>query len=129
MKTVAVKENKSFFSKLIDKIKNSALFSMAFDENYGMVISSEETKTEKQIQGLAQSANISEKELMSIEAEFNKASSNNKALEDTVSKIPSIKKESSNPFKVENEDLNLSDDQIIDSKTLSNEKIKDGRDR
>lgn len=129
MKTVAVKENKSFFSKLIDKIKNSALFSMAFDENYGMVISSEETKTEKQIQGLAQSANISEKELMSIEAEFNKASSNNKALEDTVSKIPSIKKESSNPFKVENEDLNLSDDQIIDSKTLSNERIKDGRDR
>lgn len=121
MKTVTIKENQTFLGKLIDKLKNSALFSMAFDEDYGSVDYEENEQTK--LQRLSKESNTSESELSEINKAFAEASNKNEELaKKTVSKIPEFKKDSSNPFKIDNSELIHDDEQVLDSKTVSKNK-------
>lgn len=104
MKTVTA-EKKSLFSKLIDKLKNTALYDILFNESAGMVIDSENTDTIMQVESLAQVSGMSAAEVMSIEAEFNKANSRMEPLETIVQRVPKEKDNPKNPFAVNNIDL------------------------
>lgn len=110
MKPGTVKQQ-SLFSKLIDKIKHSALFEMFFDSTSGMVIDPDEVDTEKQIKDLSASTGMSEKDLLNIDAAFNGAQSNLEGLQKVVEKVPEEPKESHNPFAVDEEDLLLGDEE------------------
>ncbi|MCI8291080.1 MAG: hypothetical protein HFJ25_02335 [Clostridia bacterium] len=99
-------EKKSLFSKLIDKLKNTALYDILFNESAGMVINSENTDTIMQVESLAQVSGMSAAEVMSIEAEFNKANSRMEPLETIVQRVPQEKDNSKNPFAVNEKDLN-----------------------
>ena len=110
MKTGEVK-SQSLLSKLLDKIKHSALFEMFFDPTSGMVVDPDEVDTEKQIKDLSASTGMSEKEIINIDAAFNEARGNLMEKAKEVEKIPEEKKESRNPFAVDEEDLLLEDDE------------------
>lgn len=106
MKTVSVGDKKSLFSKLIDKLKQTALYDILFSESAGIVINSENTDTMAQVESLAQASQMSTQEVMSIEAEFNKANNHMEQLETTVQSIPEEQPISKNPFAVSKNDLN-----------------------
>lgn len=101
-----VKEKQSFFRKIINAIKSTALYSIFLDENAGMVIDSEKTDTIGQVESLAQVSGMSAAEVMNIEAAFNSARSNIKPLADRMQTIPQEPKKSVNLFSVNIEDLN-----------------------
>ena len=69
-------KKQSILSKILDKIKHTALFEMFFDPSAGMVIDPDEVDTEKQIQDLSASTGMSEKDLLHIDAAFNEAAGN-----------------------------------------------------
>ena len=71
-----------------------------------MVINSENTDTIMQVESLAQVSGMSAAEVMSIEAEFNKANSRMEPLETIVQRVPQEKDNSKNPFAVNEKDLN-----------------------
>lgn len=106
MKTVSVGDKKSLFSKLIDKLKQTALYDILFSESAGIVINSENTDTMAQVESLAQASQMSTQEVMSIEAEFNKANNHMEQLETTVQSVPEEQPISKNPFAVSKNDLN-----------------------
>lgn len=63
MKTIAVEKEQSFFSKLIDKFKNSAIADIVFSPTAG---TAEEVDEQTQFETLAQNSGISEKEQLRI---------------------------------------------------------------
>lgn len=97
-----VKENKSLLKKLIDKIKNSSLYYM-INSSEAEVIAPEEVDSTEKVSRLATSSNISEAEMWSIERAFNESDSALDSIEEEVSKVPDFKKESNNPFSIEEE--------------------------
>lgn len=97
---------KSFFSKIIDSIKTTALYDMFFNESAGMVIDSEQTDTMGQVESLAQVSGMTTAEIMSIEAAFNSARSNIKPLADRIQTIQQEQKNPVNLFSVNKKDLN-----------------------
>lgn len=105
MNTVKYKEKTSLFNKLINLIKNSALFDMFFNANSGIVISSEDLSSEEQVKRLAADTGEDISTIMGFEAAFNEATNNLQTLQNAVTKIPPDPKESVNPFKVNEEDL------------------------
>lgn len=119
MKTITVGK-KSLFGKLIDALKNTALYDILFNESSGMVIDSESTDTIGQVESLAQVSGMSAAEVMNIEAEFNKALSNMETLETTIQRIPQEKENSKNPFAVSEKDLNHD---IPKNKTKTNKTV------
>ena len=104
-------KKQSIFSKILDKIKHTALFEMFFDPSAGMVIDPDEVDTEKQIQDLSASTGMSEKDLLNIDAAFNQAAGNIEEKAKEVEKIPDEPKESNNPFAVDEQDLIMGDDE------------------
>lgn len=105
MKTVTT-EKESLFRKIIDKLKNTALYDILFSESAGMVINSEDTDTMKQVESLAQASQMSTEEVMHIEAEFNKAHNRMETLENAIQSVPEEQTTSKNPFAVSKKDLN-----------------------
>lgn len=99
---VKVKENKSLFKKVIDKIKNSSLYYM-INSSDAEVISPEELDSTEKVSRLATSSNISEAEMWNIERAFNESDTALDNIEEEVSKVPDFKKESNNPFSIEDE--------------------------
>ena len=126
MKPGTVKQQ-SLFSKLIDKIKHSALYEMFFDSTAGMVIDPDEVDTEKQIKDLSASTGMSEKDLLNIDAAFNEAAGNLDEKAKEVEKIPEEPKESHNPFAVDEEDLIMGDDE--EAELEDKEKTSSDRER
>lgn len=97
---VKVKENKSLLKKFIDKIKNSSLYYM-INSSDAEVIAPEEIDSTEKVSRLATSSNISEAEMWNIERAFNESDSALDSIEEEVSKIPDFKKDSNNPFSIE----------------------------
>ena len=62
---VKVKENKSLFKRIIDKIKNSSLYYIV-NSSDAEVISPEEVDSTEKVSKLATSSNISEAEMWNI---------------------------------------------------------------
>ena len=110
MKAGEVKKQ-SILSKLLEKIKHSALYEMFFDPTAGMVIDPDEVDTEKQIKDLSASSGMSEKEIINIDSAFNEARGILMEKAKEVEKIPEEPKESRNPFAVDEEDLIIGDDE------------------
>ena len=100
---VKVKENKSLFKKLIDKIKNSSLYYM-INSTDAEVIAPEDVDSTEKVSRLANSSNISEAEMWNIERAFNESDSALDSIEEEVSKVPDFKKESNNPFSIEEQE-------------------------
>lgn len=104
MKTVQTyEEKKSLFRKLIDKFKNTALYTMFFDETAGISIDTENVDSEAKLAYLSQSSGLSSDEVKAINAAFGKANSN---MDGLISRITPSPKKDKNPFKVEEKDLN-----------------------
>lgn len=123
---VKVKENKSLFKKIIDKIKNSSLYYM-INSSDAEVISPEEVDSTEKVSRLATSSNISEAEMWNIERAFNESDTALDSIEAEVSKVPDFKKESNNPFSIEEEEKQSSEKEIdsdeeLTSSTLRNDK-------
>lgn len=132
-----IKENKSLFKKLIDKIKNNSLYYMITSSDAD-VISPEEIDSTEKVSRLANSSNISEAEMWNIERAFNESDSALDHIKAEVSEIPSLKKESNNPFsieEIETESLSLDEELTSskfvnkDSKNISKKRTTDDRDR
>lgn len=132
-----IKENKSLFKKLIDKIKNNSLYYMITSPDAD-VISPEEIDSTEKVSRLANSSNISEAEMWNIERAFNESDSALDRIKAEVSEIPSLKKESNNPFsieEIETESLSLDEELTSskfvnkDSKNISKKRTTDDRDR
>lgn len=122
---VKVKENTSLFKKIIDKIKNSSLYYM-INSSDAEVISPEEVDSTEKVSRLANSSNISEAEMWNIERAFNESDSALDSIEEEVSKVPDFKKESNNPFSIEEETQNsekeIDSDEELTSSTLKTNK-------
>lgn len=122
---VKVKENTSLFKKIIDKIKNSSLYYM-INSSDAEVISPEEVNSTEKVSRLANSSNISEAEMWNIERAFNESDSALDSIEEEVSKVPDFKKESNNPFSIEEETQNsekeIDSDEELTSSTLKTNK-------
>lgn len=97
--------NQSFLSKLIDKFKTSAFYDILFSESAGITTSPDTTDTMEKVNFLAKSSNTTTDEIMSIEAEFNKATSNMKKLATEVETIKQETISTLNPFAVKKEKL------------------------
>lgn len=106
MKTYDTIEKKSLLSKIIDAFKNTALYNIFLNENSGLDMSSDEIDPEQQIEYLAQNSDCSKDEIRAIEAAFKNAAKSVEPLQERVYSIPKEPKQSANPFKVANEDLN-----------------------
>ena len=104
MKTGTVK-GESLAKRILDKIKHSALFEMLFNPSSGMVIDPDEVDTEQQIRDLSASTGMSKKEILNIDAAFNKANGDLLDLQTKVTKVPEEPKDSPNPFAVDEEEL------------------------
>ncbi len=122
---VKVKENTSLFKKIIDKIKNSSLYYM-INSSDAEIISPEEVDSTEKVSRLANSSNISETEMWNIERAFNESDSALDSIEEEVSKVPDFKKESNNPFSIEEETQNsekeIDSDEELTSSTLKTNK-------
>ena len=114
---VKVKENTSLFKKIIDKIKNSSLYYM-INSSDAEVISPEEVDSTEKVSRLATSSNISEAEMWNIERAFNESDSALDSIEEEVSKVPDFKKESNNPFSIDEEEKEIDSDEELTSSTL-----------
>ncbi len=104
METIYKEKKSSFFSKLINRIKDlvkhSALYNIFINPESGMVYSPEDTSSERKIESLAKSLGMSTKELFRIEAFFNIAL-------DSINKLanPRNPKAPKDPFKVSDDQL------------------------
>lgn len=96
---------KTFLSKLIDTLKNTALYSILLDESAGTTIDSDGTDTMSKIESLAQESRMSTEEVMKIEAEFNKAHSKMNNLTKEVETIEDEKEKTTDEFVVPKEKL------------------------
>lgn len=106
MKTYETIEKKSLLSKIIDAFKNTALYNIFLNENSGLDMSSDEIDPEQQIEYLAQNSDCSKDEIRAIEAAFKKAAKSVEPLQERVYSVPVEQKNSANPFKVNDKDLN-----------------------
>ena len=104
-------EKKSLLNKLIDKLKNTALFNIFLNPEAGMVVSSEDLSSKDSIAQLATTTGMSEREIANIDRAFNEADFSLSGIRGEVTKIPEEKKESVNPFKVDESELNLDYDE------------------
>ena len=90
------------------------------------VISPEEVNSTEKVSRLANSSNISEAEMWNIERAFNESDSALDSIEEEVSKVPDFKKESNNPFSIEEETQNsekeIDSDEELTSSTLKTNK-------
>ena len=120
---VKVKENKSLFKKIIDKIKNSSLYYM-INSSDAEVISPEEVDSTEKVSKLATSSNISEAEMWNIERAFNESDTALDSIEAEVSKVPDFKKESNNPFSIEEEEKQNSDKEIDSDEELTSSTLR-----
>lgn len=106
MKTIETMEKKSLLSKIIDAFKNTAFYNIFLNENSGLDISSDEIDPEQQIEYLAQNSDCSKDEIRAIEAAFKNAAKSVEPLQERVYSIPQEAKQSANPFRVNDKDLN-----------------------
>lgn len=120
---VKVKENKSLFKKIIDKIKNSSLYYI-INSSDAEVISPEEVDSTEKVSKLATSSNISEAEMWNIERAFNESDTALDSIEEEVSKVPDFKKESNNPFSIEEEEKQNSDKEIDSDEELTSSTLR-----
>ena len=97
---------KNLIDKLVSKLKNTALFNIFLNPESGMVISSEDLSSEDSIAQLAATTDMSEREISNIDRAFNEADFSLSGIRNEVTKIPEDKKESVNPFKVDESELN-----------------------
>ena len=114
---VKVKENTSLFKKIIDKIKNSSLYYM-INSSEAEVVAPEEVDSTEKVSRLATASNISEAEMWNIERAFNESDSALDSIEEEVSKVPDFKKESNNPFSIDEEEKGIDSDEELTSSTL-----------
>lgn len=105
MKTMQYENKKSIFSRLIDALRNSILSDILVNEEAGQVITPDELDSESRVNKLAHDTNTSEKDMWIYERQFNEALSSIDTLEKEISKLPQDKKESNNPFKVDESEL------------------------
>lgn len=115
MKTMQYETKKSIFSRFINALKNSILSDILVNEEAGQVITPDELDSESRVNKLAHDTNTSEKDMWNYERQFNEALSSIDKLEKEVSKVPPEKKESNNPFKVDESEL--SHDEPVISRT------------
>lgn len=123
MKTIETIEKKSLISKLIDAFKNTAFYNIFLNENSGLVVDPNEIDPEEQISYLADVSGCSREEIKSIEAAFKQANERMEPLVTKVSSIPQESKNSANPFRVNDSDLNH------DILTSQVQKAHDAKDR
>lgn len=122
MKTMQYEAKKSIFSRLIHAIKNSILSDILVSEEAGQVIDPDELDSESRVNKLARDTNTSEKDMWNFEKQFNEALASVNKLEKEISKVPSEKKDSNNPFKVDEADL--SHDEPTLSRTSSDREME-----
>lgn len=120
---VKVKENKSLFKRIIDKIKNSSLYYIV-NSSDAEVISPEEVDSTEKVSKLATSSNISEAEMWNIERAFNESDTALDSIEAEVSKVPDFKKESNNPFSIEDDEKQNSDKEIDSDEELTSSTLR-----
>ena len=120
---VKVKENKSLFKRIIDKIKNSSLYYIV-NSSDAEVISPEEVDSTEKVSKLATSSNISEAEMWNIERAFNESDTALDSIEAEVSKVPDFKKESNNPFSIEDDEKQNSDRKIDSDEELTSSTLR-----
>lgn len=120
---IKVKENKSLFKRIIDKIKSSSLYYIV-NSSDAEVISPEEVDSTEKVSKLATSSNISEAEMWNIERAFNESDTALDSIEAEVSKVPDFKKESNNPFSIEEEEKQNSDKEIDSDEELTSSTLR-----
>lgn len=108
MKEAQATRKKSILSKIVDALKNSILSDILFSEEAGQVIGPEDLDSEARVNQLAHETGTDEKTMWGYERNFNEATSNIEKLEKAVSRVPAEKKESPNPFKVDESELSQS---------------------
>ncbi len=106
MKTIETLAKKTLLSKLIDAFKTTAFYNIFLNENSGLAIDPDEIDPEQQIEYLAQNSDCSKDEIRAIEAAFKSATKSIEPLQERVYSIPQESKHSTNPFKVDDKDLN-----------------------
>lgn len=105
MKTVQYEAKKSIFSRFINALRNSILSDILVSEEAGQVITPDELDSESRVAKLAHDTNTTEADMWNYEKQFNAALASVDKLEKEVSKVPAEKKDSSNPFKVDESEL------------------------
>jgi len=108
MKTITAREKQSLFSKLINAIKDSALFNMIANPDFGTYVDSDELSQEQKVKRLAQETKSTEAEIKALDAEFAKATKVLSSLTQSVSEIPSRNRGNNkdNIYKVDESELN-----------------------
>lgn len=105
METIYKEKKSSFFSKLINRIKDlvkhSALYNIFINPESGMVYSPEDTSSERKIESLAKSSGMSKEAVFNIEAAFNTAINRVGNLLES----PKKHKDPKDPFKVSDAQL------------------------
>lgn len=102
MKTVTI-EKESLLKRLINKIKSTALGNIFLNSDSGMTVDSDELDPETRINILANGSDTTTiEEMKEIDKAFKAAQ---EAADKKAPKDPVIKKESSNPFHVDEADL------------------------
>lgn len=105
MKEAQATRKKSILSKITDALKNSILSDILFSEEAGQVIGPEDLDSEARVNQLAHETGTDETTMWRYERNFNEAAANLEGLEKAVSRVPVPKKESPNPFKVDESEL------------------------
>lgn len=101
MKTVQInEEKKSLFRKLIDAFKNTALYTMFFDDTAGIAIDTDSANSDAKLAYLSQSSGLTSDEVKAISAAFEDSALNLEKL------VYRVEPKDKNPFKVEEKDLN-----------------------
>lgn len=113
MKTVQYEAKKSIFSKLINALRNSILSDILVSEEAGQVITPDELDSESRVNKLARDTNTSEQDMWDYERQFNEALASVDKLQKEVSKVPTEKKDSNNPFKVDESELSHDEPVIL----------------
>lgn len=125
MKTMETyEEKKSLFKKLIDAFKNTALYTIFFDETSGMAIDADNIDQETKLAYLSQSSGLSTDEVKAINDAFGKANSNMATL---ISRVTPANKKEKNPFKVEEKDLKHDVSAEISTEKVQEEISRDDR--
>ncbi len=118
-------ESKSLLKRILDKFKKTALFSIFLDPEAGQVIPEEDKNPEERIKSLADSTGTSRDEIADIEKAFNAAAKSLRGITAETTRIPDEKRNSKNPFKVDESELVLDEAEQAPSRKASGREIGD----
>ena len=118
-------ESKSLLKRILDKLKNTALFSIFLDPEAGQVIPDGDNDPHARISSLAHSTGTPRDEIANIDKAFSEAAQSLSRMTAETSRIPNETRNSRNPFKVDESELVPDEAEQAPRRKASGRKIGD----